>query len=229
MDNLYIIGTSTTAEIVYQFVTTYNLYNVKGFAVNQEFKNQDSFMNLPLYSIETLDKIVNKTQDYLFVAIQWNKLNSDRKKVFEKLKFDGYKFANIISPNSLINGYIRGENCWIADHVVVDFGVEIRNNTFIKIGATICDNTIIGEHCFIGAKATIAGGVNIGQQCFIGVNATIFDCVTIGKKCIIGAASVVKRNVPDFTLCKVNTENTIIEKFNEQTIIEKLQFKKNVR
>ena len=111
----------------------------------------------------------------IFVAIQWNRCNSDRKSVYLRLKKEGFRFANLISPNAIVNGLILGDNCWITDMVVVDFGSIINNNVFVKVMAYVGPNTHICDHCFIGAKSTIGGSTTIGEQSFVGINSTIFN------------------------------------------------------
>lgn len=229
MKNLIIIGLSSTAKTIYAFISKYKLFNIIGFAVNEKYINCDKFCDKPVFCIEELDAIINKKNDLLFVAIQWNKLNSDRKSVFMDLKAKGYKFANLISPHAIINGKVSGENCWVADYSVVDFNSIVEDNVFIKVGAMIGPNCIIKKHSFVGAKSTIGGGSTINEQSFIGLNATIFDEVSVGKKCIVGAASILKRNLSDYSLYKTTSENSFVKEYDEKSIEMKLQFKMNKR
>lgn len=223
---LIIIGTSTTAKSIYYFIARYKLYDVIGFAVDKKYKTGSKFCDLPVYDIEDL----NPNSDYrLFVALQWNRLNSDRKKLYEKLKKRDFEFVNIISPNAIVNGKIEGKNCWIADMAVLDFGSKIQNNVFVKVGAYIGPNVIIKDHCFIGAKSIIGGASVIGKQTFIGINASIFDTVEIGDMCIVGACSVVKRNLPNYTKCVILVDSIKMTTYNEEIIEEKLKFNRNVR
>ena len=229
MDNIVIIGTSSTASCVFRFIENYSLFNVIGFAVNREYKQFDFFCGKPVYEIESLDSKIDPQKDFLFVGIQWNNLNADRRHVYEKLKNEGYKFANLISPYAVVNGKICGDNCWIHDFVGIDIGAEINNNIHIKAGVWIGEHSVIEDHCFLGAKSTIAGGVHIGQQSFIGLGAVIFDDVNIGSKCIVGAVTALKRNLPDYTVYKTSAEMFVTKTYTKEEIESKLQFKKNIR
>ena len=93
---------------------------------------------------------------------------------------------------------------------------------FTLIGA----HTEIESHCFFGAKSTIGGGCKIGKQSFIGINSTVFDDTIIGEKCIVGACTAVKRNMPDYSLCKTSSTNTEIKQYSEDIIESKLLFSK---
>ena len=229
MDNIIIIGTSVAANNICKFVEKYKLYNVLGFAVNMEYKTEATYLDKPVYCIEELDQIIDKAKDYIFVAIQWNRLNADRRKVYEQLKGVGYKFANLISPLASINGTLTGDNCWITDFVCIDTDAVIGNNVFVKVGAWVGDHAQIGDHCFIGAKSTVGGGVHVGEQSFIGLGSVVFDDTTVGKKCIVGAATALKRNLPDYSVYKTTSDNYVVKEYSEDSIEKKLLFKKNVR
>lgn len=229
MNNIVIIGTSTTANNIYLFIKNNALFNVLGFAVNRAYKKAESFNGKPLFEVETLDTIIDKQNDYLFVAIQWNNLNADRRNVYVKLKNKGYKFANLVSPHAVVQGSLLGDNCWISDFACIESNVIIKNNVFVKSCAWIGEQSIIEDHCFIGAKSAIGGGVHIGMQSFIGLGTIIFDNVHIGTKCIVGAGTSLKRNLPDFSVHKTSSEYFVTKTYPEEIIENKLQFKKNIR
>ena len=96
MKKLAIIGASTNARVIYKFVEFYKLFEVMCFAVDKEYQNSDSFCGLPLITIDDLSKFINKDIDLVFIGVQWNRLNSDRKHLYNKVKKLGFKFANII-------------------------------------------------------------------------------------------------------------------------------------
>lgn len=229
MDRIVIIGTSVAANNVCKFIEKYKLFEVMGFAVNKGYRTVDTYLDKPVYNVEELDEIINKSKDYIFVAMQWNRLNADRRRVYETLKAEGYKFANLISPLASINGKLIGDNCWITDFVCVDTDAVIGNNVFVKVGAWVGDHAKISDHCFIGAKSTVGGGVHVGEQSFIGLGAIVFDDTMVGNKCIVGAATALKRNLPDFSVFKTNSENFIVKSYTEDVIENKLQFRKNIR
>lgn len=229
MENIVIIGTSVAANNIFKFIEKYQLFNVLGFAVNKEYRNSVEYLGKPVFELESLDTIIDKDKDFIFVAIQWNNLNADRKRVYEALKSQGYKFANLISPMASINGTLVGDNCWITDFVCIDTDAIIGNDVFVKVGAWVGDHALVGDHCFIGAKSTVGGGVKVGEQSFIGLGAIVFDDTTVGKKCIVGAATALKRNLPDFSVYKTTSDTCVVKSYPEDVIESKLQFRKNVR
>ncbi len=228
-EKLVIVGIGSTGKRVYDFVKDYDLFDVIGFAVNDEYRTTDVFCDLPVYSVEKLDEIIDKKAVKVFVAILWDRLNSYRRRVYESLKARGFIFANIISPHSVIRGKINGTNCWVKDYVIVQTNVEIEEDTFLMASCFVGADTKIGPHCFIATRSTVAGCCVIGEQSFVGLNCTVFDYTTVGKKCILGACTVVKRNVPDFSVVKTNISDMIIKQLSEDEIETKLLSRKNVR
>ncbi len=229
MEKIVIIGTSVAASNVCKFIEKYHIYEVAGFAVNQEFMSAGTYLDKPVFAIENLDKLFDKAETPLFVAIQWNRLNADRRKVYEQLKGQGWRFANLVSPLASINGQLMGDNCWITDFVCIDTDAVIGNNVFVKVGAWVGDHAQVGDHCFIGAKSTVGGGVKVGEQSFIGLGAVVFEDTTIGRKCIVGAATALKRNLPDFCVYKTVSDSGLVKEYSEDIIESKLLFRKNVR
>lgn len=229
MEKLIIVGTSTTAKHLYDFVIYHNLFDIIGFAVNREYKQSDKFCNLPVYELENLEKLLIKQDFKIFVAMLWNKLNRERRDVYEYCKGKGFKFANIISPLAVLRSELKGDNCWIHDFVVIQNDSIIGSNVMIMSQTLIGADTQVGSHCFLGAKSLLGGGSKVGEQTFIGLNATVFDDTTIGRKCIIGACTAVKRNMPDFSKYITSSDNIYIKQYSEEEIEYKLMFSKNKR
>lgn len=229
MSKLYIIGNSTTADEICHFVERYKLYDIGGFAINKRFITERTFNGYPLYAIEELDQVVDKEADVLFVAIFWNRLNQLRRDLYENLKSQGYRFATLISPTAEINNSIIGENCWIADGVYIKPNNIVGDNTFIDSCACVGINTKIGSHCFVAFRAVIAGSCVVGNQTFVGINATVFDHTIVGDKCIVGSCAFVKRNLESYCVAKTSSDSTIVRKYSEEEIVEKLVVQKNVR
>lgn len=227
--DLIIVGVGATARRIYRFVKMYNLYNVIGFAVDRKYIEENNFMELPVYELENIKNIAQEKNAVIFVAVFWNNLNSDRKKIYERLKKQGLNFANIISPTAIIRGNLKGNNCWINDYVIVQSDAEIGNDVFIMDTALIGNEAVVKDHVFIAPAAKIGGGATIGEQSFVGINAIVFDDTNVGNRCIIGAGTAIKRNVSDNTVCKVSVENVIYKQYDENIIESKLKTNHNIR
>ena len=228
MEKIIIVGMSTNARHVFEFVTNYNLFEVMGFAVDEQYKTEEFFYDKPVYALEALAEQIDRDEVKLFIALLWNRLNADRRDLYFRLKSQGYQFANIISPKAVVRGKIKGDNCWIHDFVLIQNDAEIGNNVAIMAFSLVGAHCRIEDHCFLGAKSTVGGNSYVGNQTFVGINCTIFDDTRIGKKCILGACTNIKRNMPDYTCVKTSTSFEI-KQYDNDTIEEKLIFYKNVR
>lgn len=229
MKKLVIVGLSATSRLAFSFVQYHNLYEVIGFAVNEQYRDRMEFCGLPVYTLEKLDKEVGVDDYYVFVAMLWNHLNADRRKVYEFCKQKGFRMANLISPLAVVRSEITGDNCWLHDHVVIQNNTVLGSNIAIMQGTLIGADAEVASHCFLGAHAIFGGGCTIGEQSFVGLHATVFDDTRIGKKCIVGACAAVKRNLPDYTKCATASDNVTIKEYSPEEIENKLVFSKNVR
>ena len=228
-EKLIIVGISSSAKQVLDFLRVHELFEILGFAVDKEYIKSDKYEGYPVYAIEELRSLFDMEEVKLFVAIGWNRLNADRRDMYNRLKKDGYKFANLISPTAIIRGRIEGDNCWVNDYTIMQSDSVIKSNVVVREQVLIGNDTVINEHCFIGVKSMVAGGCTIGEQTFCGINSTVFDGTTVGKKCIIEACAAAKRNVPDNTVCKLNSDSTITKTYDGEIIESKLLFRANVR
>lgn len=227
-EDLVIIGLNTNARHVYEFVKYHDLYNIIGFAVNEEYKTVDEFKGLPVYSLETLHLKIDQPYK-AFIAVMWNRLNSDRKKIFNFCKDNDIPLANLISPLASIRSEIVGENIWIHDFVVIQNDTIIDSDVFVMAQSLIGANCHIEPHCFFAAKSLLGGGSCVGEQSFIGLSSIVFDDTKIGKKCIVGACTAVKRNMPDYSKYITSSDNIVIKQYDEAEIESKLVFSKNKR
>lgn len=230
MKKIVLIGTADTAKDAYCFIQDYKLFEVVAFAVDREYKSEDTFCGLPVYCIDELSAIIDKGKIGIFIPIMWNYLNRQRRDVYERLRDGGFHFVNLIAPNAVIHSMGRiGDNCWISDGVVIGSHVKIGSNVFLMGQVWIGHYTTVEDHCFIGATSMVAGKVFIGEQTFVGINAMIFDCVKIGRKCLIGACSSVRRSLPDYSSVKISDVGVKIEQYDETSIENKLVAAQNIR
>ena len=226
---LIIIGTSSTAEHLFSFVKAHDLFDVRGFAVNRQYIKSDSFMGLPVYELESLKSHEGEIFDCVFVAMLWNALNSERRRVYEQVREMGLECTNIISPKASVYGNLSGTNIWVHDYAVIQNDAVIHDDVMIMAHCMVGSRSSVGAHCFMGTKSTIAGGCTVGEQSFIGINSTVFDDTHVGNKCIVGACSAVKRNLPDYHSCKTRLESMQVKAYSPDVIESKLLFRENVR
>lgn len=227
MKDIYLVGASTTAIRVIELIRHHNLFRIKGLIVDDEYKQDETFYELPLLGVSEFKKKANCFDVALFICIGWNRLNSDRKKVFNTFK--EFNLVNIISPTAIIRGDILGRNVYVGDNCIVEAKSKIFDNVYIDHCAFIGYNVAILNNVFLALRSTLAGSVKIGEQSFIGMGALIFDKTIVGNKCIISGGEIVKRNIADNSIVRSKNGEQIIKSYTEEEIIYKLIASKNVR
>lgn len=106
---------------------------------------------------------------------------------------------------------IIGDNVNIEQdvHIVFAGKIVIKDNVSITARCSLMG----GSHPFFDVKSPIKIGsrligaksrIEIGDGSFIGLNVVIMPNVRIGKYVVVGSSSVVKRNVPDYSVVDGN-------------------------
>ena len=104
---------------------------------------------------------------------------------------------------------IFGQNCHVANDVVIGENVKVQNNVSIYTGTIIEDDVFLGPSCVLTNVTNPRSQVNrhalyektlIRRGATVGANATIVCGTELGRYCFIGAGAVVAKNVPDYAL-----------------------------
>ena len=105
------------------------------------------------------------------------------------------------STISVAKKIVIGENVMTARNVYIsDHSHEFRDPTIPMANQGICN---VAE-------------VVIGANTWLGQNAIVLPGVTIGKHCVIGANSVVKYNIPDYSVA-VGAPAKVVRRYNSAT------------
>jgi acetyltransferase-like isoleucine patch superfamily enzyme len=98
-----------------------------------------------------------------------------------------------------------GDNVHIGNYNIIAArnSVVIEENVLLGPGVIIVDHSHRYEDVEVPVKSqevSEGGGVRIERDCWIGANAFVFPNVTIGRHAVIGANSVVKQDIPPFSV-----------------------------
>ena len=125
------------------------------------------------------------------------------------LKYTRISTSSIILDKRklVINNY-----CWIGHHCIIDAsggltlgeGVQISSLNSILTHSSHISIRLLGRS-FLDSNSSERQGylkspVSIGDYSFIGSGAIILPGTNIGRGCVIGAGSVVKGEIPDFSV-----------------------------
>lgn len=130
-------------------------------------------------------------------------------------------------PQEHLDYGVKKPKLKIEDKVTVGAGTMISAAKSIRIKK----NVLVSQHCFIGdhdheyqdVKKPIRDQglknvkpIVIKQGAWIGANTTICSGVTIGKNAVIGANSVVKTDIPNYSVA-VGVPAKVIKRYNFKT------------
>jgi sugar O-acyltransferase (sialic acid O-acetyltransferase NeuD family) len=186
---IVIVGTAMLAEQVHYYFTQQAQRVVEAFAVDAEYRREDSFCGKPVLEFEEALRRYPASTHELFLAIGFTATEA-RKAKFLAARGRGYTLPSYVHPSACVADNVQvGANTLIQEQAMVSPFVQLGDDLMVCPQVSINHHSRVGAHCFIAPAAVIAGAVDIGELCFIGANATIRDRVRIGEGCRIGAGA----------------------------------------
>ena len=190
--NIVIFGAGEIAQLAHYYFTHDSAYDVSAFTVDKDFRQGDTYCDLPLVDFESVEKQYPPSQYGMFVALSYRGLNSLRADKVKDARAKGYDLVSYISSHATVFPNVTiGDNCFLLEDNTVQPFVTIGENVTLWSGNHIGHHAKIGNHCFITSHVVISGGVTVGDYAFIGVNATLRDHITVAPKTLIGAGALV--------------------------------------
>ena len=195
MAKIVVFGAGDIARLAHFYFTHDSPHEVVGFVVDREFRQSESFLELPLVDAEEVSRRFPPADYHMFVALSYANMNDLRASKYAAMKAAGYRFVSYISTHcTYLSHNAPGENCFILEDNTVQPFVTIGNNVTLWSGNHIGHDVTIEDHCFISSHVVLSGHVHVGERCFIGVNATLRNSITIAPRTLIGAGAVVMKD-----------------------------------
>jgi len=186
MKSLIIFGNAEIAELAYFYFTNDSDYKIVAFTVDDEFVDNNTFLNLPLIPYSEIANKFPPDKNDMHVALSYSKLNQLRQEKYQQAKVSGYYLASYICSKSVTwDDLVIGENCFILENQTIQPTVKIGNNVMLWSGNHIGHGTVIRDHTYIASHVVISGNCDIGRRCFLGINSTIKDFTKVGDDCFI--------------------------------------------
>jgi sugar O-acyltransferase (sialic acid O-acetyltransferase NeuD family) len=124
--------------------------------------------------------------------------NISKKKVAEKAKGVGLRFANVVHPSVIMTEFVTlGEGVIICAGCILTNQITIGNHVIINLDVTIGHDSIIEDFCTLSPGVHISGRNKIGEGANVGTGAVTIQGIVIGRWSIIGAGAVVAQDIPD--------------------------------
>ncbi|MDZ4202904.1 MAG: biotin/lipoyl-containing protein [Gallionella sp.] len=134
----------------------------------------------------------------------------DRAAIFDSLKEQGIRFANVIDPSTVVKSYVSmGEGNLIMGNGYLAPSCTLGDNNFLASHACIEHDSKVGSHCTFGPRTTTSGAVTIGDRVKFGMGVLIEPYLIIGDNSLIPSGCVLTNNVPPNSVIKVQHSQTI--------------------
>jgi sugar O-acyltransferase (sialic acid O-acetyltransferase NeuD family) len=198
MAKVIIVGDGETAELAYEYLTHDSPHDVLAFCVERAYKKKDELFGLPVVEFEEVEHLYPPPEFHSFVAISYTQLNRVRTKLYRKAKEKGYAFVSYVSSRAFVWRNVElGENCFIMENNVLQYGVKVGNNVVLWSGNHIGHQSMIHDNVFISSHVVVSGYCEVGENCFLGVNSSLANNLKIAKDCLIGMGAVVHKNTEE--------------------------------
>ncbi len=195
MAKLIIFGAGDIARLAHYYFTRDSEHQVIAFTVDHKYRQDESFLDLPLVSFEEVSDSYPPDEFRMFVALSYARMNKLREEKYHAAKERGYELVSYVSSRcSFLTDHPVGDNCFILEDNTIQPFVRIGNDVTLWSGNHIGHDATIEDHCFLASHIVVSGYVRIGNNCFIGVNATLRNSITIAPETLIGAGAVIMKD-----------------------------------
>ncbi|SRR6266446_5305755 len=195
MSRLVIFGAGNIARLAHYYFTRDTEHEVAAFTVDEEYRQEDRFLDLPLVSFEGVVERFPPQEYKMFVALSYARMNKLRAEKYDRAKRNGYELASYVSSRcSFLTDHPVGDNCFILEDNTIQPFVQIGSDVTLWSGNHIGHDAVIEDHCFLASHIVVSGYVQIRNNCFIGVNATLRNSITIAPETLIGAGAVIMKD-----------------------------------
>lgn len=197
MNDLYIIGAGGFSREVAWLVERINevkpTWNIKGFIDADESRWGTKEGDYPIVGGD--EYLKNLGEVYAVCAIAATNL---RKRVTEKMKDSGVKFATLIDPSVIISKKVEiGEGTIICAGSIITVDIKIGKHVIVNLDCTIGHDDVIDDFVTIYPSANISGNVYVGECCELGTGMKVIQGKRIADNTIIGAGAVVIRDIEE--------------------------------
>ena len=198
MAKLVIFGAGEIAELAHFYFTSDSEHEVVAFTVDKAFRNEDSFLDLPLVDFEEVTELYSPEEYAMFVALSYVKMNQVRAEKYRNAKALGYPIVSYVSSRcTYLSETPCGENCFILEDNTIQPFVTIENNVTLWSGNHIGHGSTLEDHVNVTSHVVISGNCRIGSYTFIGVNATLRNSINVAPHTLIGAGAILMHDTKE--------------------------------
>lgn len=201
MKKVAIVGNGDYAKMVFRYMSMEDEYEVKAFLVEKEYIREMEIYGIEVLAVEEANLRLCINDISLIMGIGYKQMGNIRKKLYEKLKKQGFVFGNYIHPTAVISKNVTlGEGNAIFEKVLLQESVVLGNCNILFGNNMIGHESKLGDFNLVAGSVTVAGCVTIGNNCFFGVSSTVRDHVVVEDYVLVGAAAYCGKNAEAYSV-----------------------------
>ncbi len=205
MEDILILGSGGQAASLTDIIECENKYKIAGYIVN----GQDGSNSIDYSIIGTdhdLPDLYQSGIKYAAIGIGYLGKSDLSERLYQDLKEIGFYMPVICDPSATVSQHVTiEEGTVIGKGAVINAGVSIGKMCIVNTGAIVEHGCRIADFSHISVGSVLCGGVTVKRAAFIGANATVIQSKVIGSNCIVGAGTVIRKNIEDNAMIKINT------------------------
>lgn len=221
MKDIVIVGNSSFAKLMHQYIEDVGDRQVVAFSVNSQFIQYDrqKMFGKPIVPLEHLEKLYPADRYDVIIGVGYNGMNTVRQKLYFICKEKGYHVTSFVHPTANISKSVQiGEGNIILEQCSLSPLVRIGDLNILWNNVQLAHEDVVGSFNTISVGVSVAGCATIGNNCFLGVNSTVFDHVRIADFTLIGAAAFAKRNTHPYDVIVPAHSITLPKQFSTNYI-----------
>ncbi|MBQ7457470.1 MAG: acetyltransferase [Desulfovibrio sp.] len=195
MQHILLAGNAAAARVVFGYLALDPRYTVDACVVDDPYVDQALLTDVPSVGISQVQATIPPKDVRIIMAVGYDKVNSVRQNLFEKLKGLGYAMETYIHPKAnVLTKHPIGEGSVLMAGAVLEPGARLGCDCFLWANVVVAHDAVIDDHCWLAAGAVVSGMAKVGCRSFVGVNATISNKVEIGADNIVGGSAFMSRS-----------------------------------
>ena len=207
MKEVLLFGISELSERIAYYIDcgeSVKPFSVKGFVIDDDYYSADNFAGKKIYRYSEAKKKFLQTAGVI-ICVGYKNMNENRKKIFCRLRDDGWDIESFISAQTVIHTDDIGTGNIFLCKSLIEFKSSLGD-------CNIFDSAHLGHHSRVGNfnffcySAVTGGNVTVGDCCFLGMNATIRNGITLLDKTLVGAGCYLSRDTSEPGSCYAPTK-----------------------
>lgn len=193
MEKAILFGLGTLAKLVLHSNSFHhNPYDVIALTADAEFISTNSLCGIPVIPFTKIKEMFPPESGVGFiVCIGYKNMNQGRKRTYERIAQEGYKFLNFIDTKAIIRSNEIGMGNIFFEGCNIGPGSKIGNGNVFYPNSLLAHNCLVGDYNYFAISSSIGGFVQINDCCFIGNNASVRDKCSIASYTLIGGGAYV--------------------------------------